>query len=68
MKSNIASRFFDQEPKQLTTDYGRPMSDRAHVISVGAQGPLLLSDFPFIEDIQRFNRERIPERVVHGKG
>ena len=68
INSTMVLWFSIQEPNQLTTDYGRPISDRAHVMSVGAQGPLLLADFPFIEDIQRFNRERIPERVVHGKG
>ena len=29
---------------------------------------MLLSDFPYIEDTQRFDRERVPERVVHAKG
>jgi len=29
---------------------------------------MLLQDFPYIEDVQRFDRERIPERVVHAKG
>ena len=36
--------------------------------TVGARGPLLLSDFAYVEDVQRFDRERIPERVVHAKG
>ena len=31
-------------------------------------GPLLLQDFHLIEKLQHFNRERIPERVVHAKG
>lgn len=44
------------------------MGDRTTVATVGARGPLLLSDFPYIEDVQRFDRERIPERVVHAKG
>ncbi|CAF0786115.1 unnamed protein product [Adineta steineri] len=54
--------------EQLTTGYGRPLGDRSTVITVGPRGPLLLSDFPYIEDVQRFDRERIPERVVHAKG
>lgn len=37
-------------------------------MTVGPRGPLLLSDFPYIEDVQRFDRERVPERVVHAKG
>ncbi|CAF1117342.1 unnamed protein product [Rotaria sordida] len=54
--------------EQLTTGYGRPIGERSTVITVGPRGPLLLSDFPYIEDTQRFDRERIPERVVHAKG
>jgi catalase len=54
--------------EQLTTGYGRPLGDRTTVVTVGPRGPLLLSDFPYIEDTQRFDRERIPERVVHAKG
>ncbi|CAF0854122.1 unnamed protein product [Adineta steineri] len=54
--------------EQLTTGYGRPLGERSTVITVGPRGPLLLSDFPYIEDTQRFDRERIPERVVHAKG
>lgn len=54
--------------EQLTTGYGRPLGERTTVVTVGPRGPLLLSDFPYIEDIQRFDRERVPERVVHAKG
>jgi catalase len=54
--------------EQLTTGYGRPLGERTTVVTVGPRGPLLLSDFPYIEDTQRFDRERIPERVVHAKG
>lgn len=57
-----------QKTEQLTTSYGRPLGDRSSVMTVGARGPLLLSDFAYIEDIQRFDRERVPERVVHAKG
>ncbi|CAF2909979.1 unnamed protein product [Rotaria sp. Silwood2] len=54
--------------EQLTTGYGRPLGERSSVVTVGPRGPLLLSDFPYIEDVQRFDRERVPERVVHAKG
>ncbi|CAF1014093.1 unnamed protein product [Adineta ricciae] len=56
------------KPEQLTTGYGRPLGERSTVMTVGPRGPILLSDFPYIEDVQRFDRERIPERVVHAKG
>jgi len=35
---------------------------------VGARGPLLLQDFFLHEKLAQFNRERIPERIVHAKG
>ncbi|CAF2633540.1 unnamed protein product [Rotaria sp. Silwood2] len=54
--------------EQLTTAYGRPLGERSTIVTVGPRGPLLLSDFPYIEDVQKFDRERIPERVVHAKG
>ena len=37
-------------------------------MTVGARGPILLQDHVFIEEIAHFDRERIPERVVHAKG
>lgn len=36
--------------------------------TVGPKGPIVLQDWDFIEEISHFNRERIPERVVHAKG
>jgi len=55
-----------QEP--LTTASGIPVPDDQNSISAGPRGPLLLQDFHLIEKLQHFNRERIPERVVHAKG
>ncbi len=55
------------EPR-LTTASGIPVADNQNSLSAGARGPLLLQDFHLIEKLQHFNRERIPERVVHAKG
>ena len=55
-----------QEP--ITTASGIPVADNQNSISAGPRGPLLLQDFHLIEKLQHFNRERIPERVVHAKG
>ena len=52
----------------LTTASGIPVADDQNSISAGERGPLLLQDFHLIEKLQHFNRERIPERVVHAKG
>jgi catalase len=55
-------------PSTLTTASGIPVADNQNSISAGPRGPLLLQDFHLIEKLQHFNRERIPERVVHAKG
>src|SRR5438445_13013848 len=57
-----------QTPPPLTTASGIPVADNQNSLSAGARGPLLLQDVHLIEKLQHFNRERIPERVVHAKG
>ena len=54
--------------EQLTTAAGQPVSDNQNSVSAGERGPLLLEDFHLIEKNAHFNRERVPERVVHAKG
>lgn len=56
------------QQKTLTTASGIPVADNQNSLSAGPRGPLLLQDFHLIEKLQHFNRERIPERVVHAKG
>jgi catalase len=52
----------------LTTDAGAPVADNQHSQTAGANGPTLLQDHHLIEKLARFDRERIPERVVHARG
>jgi catalase len=52
----------------LTTEAGAPVGDNQHSETAGAGGPTLLQDHRLIEKLARFNRERIPERVVHAVG
>jgi catalase len=52
----------------LTTDGGSPVGDNQNSQTVGEHGPVLLQDFHLIEKLARFDRERIPERVVHARG
>lgn len=52
----------------MTTASGRPVFDNQNTQSAGARGPLLLRDYFSHEKSAHFNRERIPERVVHAKG
>jgi catalase len=54
--------------KQLTTNQGSPVSDNQNSLTVGERGPVLLQDVHMIEKLAHFDRERIPERVVHAKG
>src|SRR3546814_20486221 len=54
--------------KTLTTASGIPVPDNQNSLTAGPRGPVLLEDFHLIEKLQHFNRERVPERVVHAKG
>lgn len=56
------------EKKQLTTASGRPVGDNQNSLTVGPRGPVVFEDFQLFEKMAHFNRERIPERVVHAKG
>jgi catalase len=56
----------DQRPI-LTTADGAPIA-RQHALTAGPRGPVLMQDVQLLEQMQHFNRERIPERVVHAKG
>ncbi|WP_373988194.1 catalase [Duganella sp. BuS-21] len=53
---------------KLSTASGIPIADNQNSLTAGPRGPVLLQDFHLIEKLQHFNRERIPERVVHAKG
>ncbi len=52
----------------LTTQQGVPIADDQNSLKAGARGPVLLEDFILREKINRFDHERIPERVVHARG
>ena len=56
------------ERKTLTTESGAPVADNQNSQTAGPGGPVLLQDHHLIEKLARFERERIPERVVHAKG
>jgi catalase len=51
-----------------TTDTGMTAPSDEFSQSAGADGPLLLQDHYLIQKMAQFNRERVPERVVHAKG
>ncbi len=51
----------------LTTSDGNPIGEQ-QAITAGPRGPLLMQDVQLLEQMQHFNRERIPERSVHANG
>jgi len=58
----------DAKPGTLTLRNGAPIASNENSLSAGPKGPLLLEDTWLLEKNAHFNRERIPERVVHAKG
>jgi len=57
-----------KKKKILTTSAGIPIGDNQNSITAGPRGPLLVQDWQLFEKHAHFNRERIPERIVHAKG
>ncbi|MFL9878171.1 catalase [Herbaspirillum rhizosphaerae] len=54
--------------RTLTRDNGAAVGDNQNSQTAGPNGPVLLQDVTLIQKLQRFDRERIPERVVHARG
>jgi len=52
----------------LTNRQGHPVYDNQNQRTVGARGPATLENYQYLEKISHFDRERIPERVVHARG
>ncbi|MCZ7357616.1 MAG: catalase [Candidatus Methanoperedens sp.] len=56
------------QEKKLTTAFGIPVADDQNSLTAGERGPVLMQDVHLLEKLAHFDRERIPERVVHAKG
>src|ERR1700710_2562465 len=70
MMTDVASKASapgDDRPV-LTNRQGHPVHDNQNQRTVGARGPATLENYQFLEKISHFDRERIPERVVHARG
>lgn len=52
----------------LTTRQGHPVHDNQNQRTIGSRGPATLENYQFLEKISHFDRERVPERVVHARG
>ncbi len=57
-----------ETPPATTTDSGIPAPSDEFSLTAGKEGPTVLHDHYLVQKIQHFNRERVPERVVHAKG
>jgi len=57
-----------KDDKMLTTGFGMPVDNDLNSVTAGPKGPVLVQDVHLIEKLAHFDRERIPERVVHAKG
>ncbi|CAN6461861.1 unnamed protein product [Victoria cruziana] len=52
----------------FTTNSGAPVWNNNSSLTIGPRGPILLEDYHLVEKLANFDRERIPERVVHARG
>jgi len=52
----------------LTNRQGHPVQDNQNQRTIGSRGPATLENYQFLEKISHFDRERVPERVVHARG
>ncbi len=58
----------EAKPPVTTNDSGVPGPSDEYSLTVGPSGPTVLHDHYVVQKMQHFNRERVPERVVHAKG
>ncbi|WP_270088565.1 catalase [Sphingobacterium sp. SYP-B4668] len=58
----------ENNKKKITSASGAPIVNYEDSMTAGARGPVLLQDYFLHEKLAHFNRERIPERIVHAKG
>src|SRR5690625_5034567 len=57
-----------EDKDTLTNRQGHPVTNNQDLRTVGNRGPATLENYDYIEKISHFDRERVPERVVHARG
>lgn len=67
-QGNVNDKAASAQAGTLTTRQGHPVTNNQNMRTVGNRGPTTLENYQFIEKITHFDRERIPERVVHARG
>ena len=55
-------------PTGSTMSTGAPAASDRNSLTIGPDGPILLHDVHFLEQMAHFNREKVPERQPHAKG
>jgi len=65
---NGLSRNQNDRDDTLTTRQGHPVTDNQNLRTIGNRGPATLENYHFLEKMSHFDRERVPERVVHARG
>jgi len=65
---HIDQNVVDNDNKVMTTNDGVPVYDNNNTLKAGDRGPSLQQDHVFFDKLMHFDRERIPERVVHARG
>ena len=58
----------DHQGPVLTNRQGHPIHDNQNQRTIGSRGPATLENYQFLEKMSHFDRERVPERVVHARG
>ncbi len=58
----------DDDRRVLTNRQGHPIHDNQNQRTIGERGPATLENYQFMEKLAHFDRERVPERVVHARG
>jgi len=66
--NQINEHVVDNLNKRLTTNDGVPIHDNNNSLKAGNRGPSLQQDHIYFDKLMHFDRERIPERVVHARG
>ncbi|MGE7546503.1 catalase [Sporosarcina newyorkensis] len=67
-KNNEKQNGQEVKRETLTTRQGHPVVDNQNIRTIGDRGPATLENYHYIEKISHFDREEIPERVVHARG
>lgn len=57
-----------EDDQTLTNRQGHPVTNNQNIRTVGNRGPAMLENYDFIEKISHFDREKVPERIVHARG